>query len=77
MKYQYLDLQTYKRKEHFAYFCGMAFPYVGITVNVDITDLLGKLQVENQPFFLQFAIAYLMRQIAFLSFDKGLWMVES
>lgn len=52
MKYQYLDLQTYKRKEHFAYFCGMAFPYVGITVNVDITDLLGKLQVENRPFFL-------------------------
>lgn len=52
MKYQYLDLQTYQRKDHFAYFCGMAYPYVGITVNVDITDLLDKLKVEKLPFFL-------------------------
>ena len=36
MGYRYLDMDSYKRKSHFAYFNSLAYPYVGITVNVDM-----------------------------------------
>lgn len=52
MHYRYLDMETYKRKEHFAYFSSLAYPYVGLTANVDITSLLQKIKCENLPFFL-------------------------
>lgn len=52
MGYKYLDMETYKRKNHFDYFRSLSYPYVGITVNVDITDLLHKIKAENLPFFL-------------------------
>ena len=54
MKYQYIDMETYKRKEHFAYFSSLAYPYVGLTVNVEITRLLQKVRQEQIPFFLTF-----------------------
>lgn len=47
MQYKYLDMQTYKRKDHFAYFYKMAYPYVGMTVNVDVTDLIGRIKAEK------------------------------
>ena len=62
MAYKELDMQTYKRKDHFAYFCSLAYPYVGITVDVDITDLLGKLRSEKLPFFL--TVCYCAAQAA-------------
>ena len=52
MDYRYLDMETYKRKDHFAYFSSMAYPYVGLTVNVDITELLTEKKGRNLPFFL-------------------------
>ena len=52
MDYRYLDMETYKRKDHFAYFSSMAYPYVGLTVNVDITELLTEIKGRNLPFFL-------------------------
>lgn len=52
MHYQYLDMDTYKRKSHFAYFNSLAYPYIGLTVNVDITDLLRTVKREKLPFFL-------------------------
>ncbi len=52
MKYHYLDMEEYKRREHFEYFGGLAYPYVGITVNVDVTELLRKVKEEGLPFFL-------------------------
>lgn len=42
MHYRYLNMETYKRKDHFLYFNSLAFPYVGLTANVDITELLQK-----------------------------------
>lgn len=52
MDYKYLEMDTYKRKEHFEYFNRLSYPYVGITVNVDISALLKKVRAENLPFFL-------------------------
>lgn len=52
-----LDLNTYPRKSHFEYFKKMAYPYVGTTVNVDITDLLQKIREKHAPFF--FTVLYI------------------
>lgn len=35
-----IDLETYPRRSHFEYFGAMAFPYVGLTANVDVTNLI-------------------------------------
>ena len=52
MTYRYIDMATYKRKSHFAYFSSMAYPYVGVTANVDITELLRTVKERHLPFFL-------------------------
>ena len=49
-----IDLQQYPRLEHFRYFSQMAYPYVGVTVQTDITAFLKKIKKENDPFFLSF-----------------------
>lgn len=48
-----IDMANYPRREHFAYFSGLAYPYVGMTVNVDITALRA-VQAGKFPFFLTF-----------------------
>lgn len=37
-----IDLQTYPRKSHFEFFKNMAYPYVGFTANMDVTQLLQR-----------------------------------
>lgn len=54
MNARYLDMHTYKRKRHFDYFCGLAYPYVGLTSNVDITGFLAAVKQHRLPFFLSF-----------------------
>lgn len=54
MGYQYLDMEKYKRKNHFKYFNSLAYPYVGLTANVDITALWEKVKAKKLPFFLTF-----------------------
>lgn len=54
MSYKYIDMETYKRKKHFEYFNSLSYPYVGVTVNVDITEFLQKTKRNNIPFFLAF-----------------------
>lgn len=54
MGYHYLDMASYKRKSHFDYFRGMAYPYVGLTAQVDITSLLTTVKAKKLPFFLSF-----------------------
>lgn len=49
-----IDMNTYKRKDHFDYFRSLAYPYVGVTVDVDITDFLEKIKEKKYPFFLSF-----------------------
>lgn len=52
MAYQWLDMERFPRREHFAYFSSLAYPYVGTTANVDITDILQIIKREKLPFFL-------------------------
>jgi chloramphenicol O-acetyltransferase type A len=35
-----IDLETYPRRTHYEFFKSMAYPYVGLTANVDVTNLL-------------------------------------
>ena len=52
MEYKTIDLASYKRRDHFAYFNTLAYPYVGVTSNVEISGLLEKIKREGLPFFL-------------------------
>lgn len=49
-----IDMNSYARREHFQYFKNMAYPYVGVTVNMDITEFLVGIKERSQPFFLTF-----------------------
>ena len=35
---KYIDMENYPRKSHFEYFGSLAYPYVGFTANVDVTN---------------------------------------
>ncbi len=35
---RFIDMETYPRKSHFEYFGSLAYPYVGFTANVDVTN---------------------------------------
>ena len=52
-----LDMTKYPRKAQFDYFRSLAYPYLGLTVEVDLTDYLHLLQEKNAPFFLSFCRA--------------------
>lgn len=52
MQYQKVNMENYPRRVHSAYFSSMAYPYVGMTVNVDITEALRIIQRKKLPFFL-------------------------
>lgn len=54
MDYRVVDMGAYPRKEHFAYFRSLAFPYVGVTRNVDITAFLRRCKAQGHNFFLRF-----------------------
>lgn len=47
----FLDLETYPRRSHFEYFRNLAYPYVGMTANVDVTRVLAKAKaLGGSPF---------------------------
>ena len=48
----HIDLSTYPRAQHFRYFLTMGYPYVGMTVQVDITDFYRWQKENGVPFFL-------------------------
>jgi chloramphenicol O-acetyltransferase type A len=52
MEIRNIDMDSYPRKSHFEYFRNMAYPYVGITSNIDITDLINLIKNNKLPFFL-------------------------
>lgn len=54
MGYRVIDWERYPRREHFEYFCSMADPYAGVTVEVDITRFLAACRQGGKPFFLSF-----------------------
>lgn len=47
-----IDMDTYPRREHFRHFYGMAYPYVGVTVDVDVTELLALCREKGYSFYL-------------------------
>ena len=54
MEYRMIDMSTYPRQAHFAYFNAMPDPYVGVTVDVEIGPMLKVCRKERWPFFLSF-----------------------
>ena len=53
-EYRILNLSEYPRSEHFRYFCSLAYPYTGLTAEVDITSFLRHCRENAHPFFLSF-----------------------
>ena len=54
MIYKKINMNEYKRINHFNYFKSLAYPYVGVTSEVDITDFYNYVKEKNYPFFLSF-----------------------
>ena len=54
MEYKVIDMETYPRRDQFELFNSYAYPYMGLTVNVDITDFLCKVKEREVDFFLSF-----------------------
>lgn len=46
-----IDLETYPRRSHFEYFGAMAYPYLGLTANVDVTNLIRFARTHNGSSF--------------------------
>ena len=49
MTYKVIAMEQDVRKDHFTYFQGMGYPYMGVTVNVDITDWLAAVKSQKLP----------------------------
>lgn len=47
-----IDISTWERKEHYAFFGGMADPYIGLTASVDFTECFRYSKTEGRSFFL-------------------------
>ena len=48
----YIDMEQFPRKTHFDFFRAMAFPYVGFTAQVDVTDLIAAAKARGGSSFL-------------------------
>ena len=46
-----IDMATYPRRAHFELYTGMSYPYVGMTVEVDVTDLLAFCKARKLSFY--------------------------
>ena len=54
MAYRSIDMDKYPRRAHFDYFRTLAYPYVGVTANVDVTELLSFCRQRGVSFYLTF-----------------------
>lgn len=54
MSYRVIDLETYPRRQHFEYFSSLQYPYVGVTSNVDVTELVQFCKDRKYSFYLVF-----------------------
>ena len=55
MHYTIIDMEKDPRCGQFAYFRGMTFPFAGLTVEMDITDMMAAR--GERPFFLSMLYA--------------------
>ncbi len=54
MSFHTIDLENYPRRAHFDYFRSLAYPYVGLTAEVDAAPVLRYAGRSGQSFFLCF-----------------------
>ncbi len=54
MTYTTIDLEHFPRREHFQLYSAMHNPYVGMTVEMDITGFVERCKAQNWPFSLAF-----------------------
>ena len=54
MACRFLDMDSYRRRAHFAYFRSLPYPYVGTTVSVDVTTLVRACRSRQRSFYLTF-----------------------
>ena len=52
MAVRFLDMDQYKRRAHFEYFRSLAYPYVGVTCEVEVTKMLRYCQNRGRSFYL-------------------------
>ena len=49
--FQKINLEEYPRRKHFEYFSSLQYPYVGVTSDVDVTDLVGFCKSRQYSFY--------------------------
>lgn len=49
-----IPLENYPRRQHLTYFTSLAYPYVGVTNNVDVTELVLLCKRQKISFYLMF-----------------------
>lgn len=54
MPYRKIDMAQYPRRDHFAYFRSLPYPYVGVTQNVDVTEFSSFCKARGISFYLAF-----------------------
>ena len=54
MEPHFIDMKCYERKAHFEYFKSLQYPYVGVTVNQDVTDAYCFSKSAGESFYLTF-----------------------
>lgn len=64
-------MKSYKQKKHFEYFKDLAYPYVGVTVNADITELVHFVKENQLPFFLSMCYCVSMAANQIPDFARG------
>lgn len=52
MSYKEINMDEYPRRAHFDYFRSLAYPYVGLTAEVDVSRLIRLLKSRGLPVFL-------------------------
>ncbi len=52
MEPRLIDMNCYERKAHFDYFRSLKYPYVGVTVNQDVTDVYSFSKSAGHSFYL-------------------------
>ncbi|MNX76850.1 Chloramphenicol acetyltransferase 2 [compost metagenome] len=48
---QFIDFETWERRDHFRLYHAMEYPYFGITVDLDVTGLLASLKAAGLPVY--------------------------
>jgi chloramphenicol O-acetyltransferase type A len=54
---KYIDLETWKRKNHFNYFKQLDYPHFNVCANVDITKFNNFIKDKQYPFFVSILFA--------------------